>query len=219
MKHLTYFALVIFCLGMAACEKSSPTSPTPPAKNLPVINNFSANPAEIHYRESSTLTWDVSNATQVQIDQGIGVVSNTGSKQLALMETTTYNIVATNADGQTTGSCTITVKKGAWFEIIEKHRGYTSYDCCVVNGVVQNTGDGTGYNVGIDYYAYNSSNTIIDTAHGFPADLGDIPPGVKATFEAVFFNLTDWDRVDYLSYEISWLNEEGQINKQIIIIR
>jgi hypothetical protein len=65
----------------------------------------------------------------------------------------------------------------------------------MLTGYVRNTGPVTGYNCGIDFRAYSdaSRTTIIDTAHGFPPDLGDIGSGQRAYYEAIFFNLTSWN--------------------------
>src|SRR4030042_4417500 len=73
----------------------------------------------------------------------------------------------------------------------------TSYDRPQFSGYVKNVGDGTGYNCMIEIHAYSdlSKVTIIDTAKGFPAELGDIAPGQRAYFEAVFFNLTSLTQI------------------------
>ncbi len=76
------------------------------------------------------------------------------------------------------------------------------------NGYVKNIGNGTGYNcmITIQCYADAEKTTIIDTAHGFPADLGDIPPGVRAYFEAIAFEAKTMADITYTSYKITWLN-------------
>lgn len=94
------------------------------------------------------------------------------------------------------------VLDGSWTQ------GMTSYGRPVFNGYVKNTGNGTGYNCGIDIQCFSDSGkkTIIDTASGFPADLGDIAPGQRATFEAVCFKLTSWEQIKSTDYKIDWLN-------------
>ena len=87
--------------------------------------------------------------------------------------------------------------------------GYTGYGCCKLTGIVKNVGQATGYNVGVEFQAYNAYNIIIDTAYGFPADLGNIPVGVSATFEAIFFELYDWTLIAKYEYEITWLTVSG----------
>lgn len=202
--------LICLLIGSIACKSSSPTTPAPPIKNPPVVNSFEANPDSINYRESTTLSWSVSNATKVEIDHEIGQVDLTGTKEVGpLSESVTYTLTATNNDGITTKTCFVEVKAGAYFELVSTKKGYKSYGCCYISGKVKNKGNATGYNVMITFQAYDSSNTIIDTAHGFPASLGDIPPGISATFEAIFFDTYDWNKIAKLTYIIEWLNREG----------
>jgi len=140
----------------------------------------------------------------------MGSVRSTGTKDVGpLFDTITYLLTATNNDGTTTKTCTVEVRVEAYFELVSKKKGYESYGCCSLTGVIKNTGNGTGYNVMITFQAYNANNVIIDTAHGFPADLGDIPPGVSATFDAIFFDTYDWKKIAKLTYVITWLNQDG----------
>jgi len=87
--------------------------------------------------------------------------------------------------------------------------GYTNYGCCKLTGTIQNVGQATGYNVMVEFQAYNAHNVIIDSAFGFPAYLGNIPVGVSATYEAIFFLLDDWTLVAQYTYEITWLTASG----------
>jgi len=209
LRRVNIFFLILAVLLFTSCKASSPTSPER-VKNPPVISSFDAYPNPIHYRESTTLSWNVTNATTIEIDRGIGQVGATGSKQVGpLTETTTYTLRATNNDGTTTKACVVEVKAGAYFELVSYSTGYRSYGSCFISGIVRNSGNGTGYNVMITFQAYNASNVIIDTAHGFPADLGDIPAGVSAAFEAIFFDTYDWNIIAKVEYVIEWLNREG----------
>ena len=95
------------------------------------------------------------------------------------------------------------------FLLVSSTQGYASFGCCEITGIVKNVGNATGYNVMIEFQAYNASNVIVDTASGFPADLGNIPVGVSASFEAIFFELYSWSLVSKTTYEITWLTAEG----------
>jgi len=97
----------------------------------------------------------------------------------------------------------------ASFTLESSSQSYTSYGCCRITGTVKNVGKATGYNVKIEFQAYNANNVIIDTANGFPADLGNIPVGVSATFEAVFFDVSSWSSIAKTTYEITWLTAGG----------
>ena len=218
-KTLLYFLCLSLLLSISACKKS-PTTPDIPALILPSIEYFNANPGSIEFGSDSpvTLSWSVTNATTVTVDQGIGTVSATGTTVVNPEETTTYTLTATNSDGQRTASCTVEVTARAIFELTSYSYGYASYGCCKITGTVKNVGNATGYNVGIEFQAYNASDIIIDTANGFPAGLGNIPVGVSAAFDAVFFELYDWAIIAKVTYEITWLTAQGVRLTQIGIV-
>lgn len=109
MKRLIFIGFFIFLILFPYCKKI-PTTHELPGKNPPIIKYFTANPSEISYGESSTLFWEVTNATKVEIDQGIGTVSLTGSVEISLQITTTYTLTAINDDGQATKSVQVKVK-------------------------------------------------------------------------------------------------------------
>jgi hypothetical protein len=77
----------------------------------PRIVTFTASPATIDQGKSSTLTWNVENATTVTIS-GLGTVAASGSQAVSPTTTTTYTITATNSNGQVTGTQTVTVNPG-----------------------------------------------------------------------------------------------------------
>jgi len=80
-----------------------------PVGQLPTIDSFNASPSSITSADTSTLDWNVSEATEVSIDQGIGSVSPTGNVEVSPTATTTYTITATNAAGSATQQVTVTV--------------------------------------------------------------------------------------------------------------
>jgi hypothetical protein len=77
----------------------------------PTINSFTASPESIVSGQRSTLSWDVSGATEISIEPGVGIgtLGASGSLQLSPPNTITYTLTATNKAGSTTGSATITV--------------------------------------------------------------------------------------------------------------
>lgn len=87
-------------------------------------------------------------------------------------------------------------------------RTYTDYGSPQFEGYVKNIGTGTGYNCGVEIACYSDTGktTIIDTAKGFPADLGDIPPGVRAYFNAVAFDCNSHDDIKAYDVKIDWLD-------------
>ncbi len=86
------------------------TPPTPPAPGgLPVINYFTASPTNIYAADSSTLSWNVSNATSVNIDHGVGAVGLSGSTSVWPAMSTDYTLTATNAAGEYIRTTTVFV--------------------------------------------------------------------------------------------------------------
>ncbi|MEW5994689.1 MAG: FlgD immunoglobulin-like domain containing protein, partial [Candidatus Zixiibacteriota bacterium] len=77
--------------------------------DVPVINSFEANPDTIGTGGSATLSWNVSNATTVSINQGIGTVDSIGQTTVYPSATTTYTLTATNADGSVIATAKVTV--------------------------------------------------------------------------------------------------------------
>jgi hypothetical protein len=87
-----------------------PPPETPPGDGVPVINNFSADPAVINAGESATLTWDVTNAQTLTISPDVGDVSSETSVTVSPTVTTTYILTAVTADEEYTAATTVTVQ-------------------------------------------------------------------------------------------------------------
>ncbi|MAT68920.1 MAG: hypothetical protein CMJ58_05295 [Planctomycetaceae bacterium] len=77
----------------------------------PVINSFAASNTDIVAGQSSTLTWSVTDADSVAIDQSIGDVTGLTQVVVSPAETTTYVLSATNTEGTTARSVTINVSR------------------------------------------------------------------------------------------------------------
>jgi hypothetical protein len=75
----------------------------------PVINTFTANPPNTAEGQPSTLYWNVTGATSVSIDQGVGLVSDNGTAPVLPATTTTYTLTASNDIGTATRTVTVTV--------------------------------------------------------------------------------------------------------------
>ncbi|MCJ7515513.1 MAG: hypothetical protein MUO89_06055, partial [Dehalococcoidia bacterium] len=79
---------------------STPTpTPTPTPTGWPTVNYFMANPSVIAAGGSTTLGWDVSNATSVAIDNGVGSVGSAGTTVVSPAASTNYTLTAANATG------------------------------------------------------------------------------------------------------------------------
>jgi peptidoglycan-associated lipoprotein len=111
--RITRWAALIFALSafmfLGACAKkvAPPPPPPPPAPSAPTAS-LSANPNTVDPGQSTTLTWQTSNATDVTID-GIGPVDMSGSRQVTPAESTTYHLVAKGTGGSQDATARVTV--------------------------------------------------------------------------------------------------------------
>ena len=71
--------------------------------------SLSASPASIQQGQCTTLTWSSANASNATIDQGVGSVSPSGSRQVCPRSTTQYTIAAAGEGGSRSASTTVTV--------------------------------------------------------------------------------------------------------------
>ncbi len=94
------------CQVMTNVATSS--SPVP----VPAITAFSAAPATITAGSLATLTWTVSNATTLNINNSVGEVTGTQAT-VAPSTTTTYTLTATNSTGSATSTATVIVMPAA----------------------------------------------------------------------------------------------------------
>src|SRR5262245_48053295 len=81
---------------------------TPPPAAAPTIS-FSASPSSIDEGACSTLSWSTSNATTVSIDNGVGNVDSSGSKQVCPTSTTRYTLTAAGAGGSRSDTANVGV--------------------------------------------------------------------------------------------------------------
>lgn len=105
----------VLLLALAtSCPKSRVTSSVPAAPTLgksskPVIAFFSSEPNAVTAGKSVSLRWSVTGAQRVQIDNGLGTVESSGSRQMQLNGSTTYKLEATNAAGTASAVLTVNV--------------------------------------------------------------------------------------------------------------
>ena len=96
----------------ALCVAKPAPAPAPAPPRAPAASvSLSANPAGIQAGQCSTLTWSSSNATGVSIDQGVGSVGPSGSKQVCPAQTTTYRATASGAGESGSASATVSVTR------------------------------------------------------------------------------------------------------------
>jgi hypothetical protein len=85
-------------------------APPVPTDGLPNIELFLANPMVISAGATATLTWNVTNATQVSISPIIGDAGLSGSILVAPYITTLYTLIAINPAGATYGTVQVVIK-------------------------------------------------------------------------------------------------------------
>jgi len=86
-----------------------PPPPPPPAQPAAPTVSLSANPPAVDPGKCTTLFWSSENASGASIDQGIGGVAKSGSRQVCPAATTLYTISAPGEGGSAAASTTVTV--------------------------------------------------------------------------------------------------------------
>ena len=82
--------------------------------NLPLVQSFTASTNRIYLGQSATLSWNVTtNATAINIDNGVGAVAvPSGSVTVSPTTTTTYTLLASNSFGARSATVTLIVDPG-----------------------------------------------------------------------------------------------------------
>ena len=116
---LLMLALVVLaaaCGKKVAPARAAPPPPvsdgggrSTPSVGKPEINSFTAEPSTIERGQSSTLSWSISNATDMSIDHGVGAVQSRAQRQVFPSATTTYTLTAIGPGGSDTRTVTVEV--------------------------------------------------------------------------------------------------------------
>jgi hypothetical protein len=134
---------------------------------FPVINSFTATPPSILVGGSTILSWNVSGATSVSIDPGIGAVASVSSKSVSPGSTTNYTLTASNSFGWVSQSITVTVNtivippfflsQTVTLNPVSSETGsvYSSLHSPATNTVAGDASDNTGIRA---YFSYNISS-------------------------------------------------------------
>ena len=127
MKRLVFISLslVLLLILIPSCiTVQTPASLiTQPVGQAPVIGTFNSSPSAINPGGTSNLSWNVTGANSVSIDQGIGLVNASGSMTIEPASSTVYTISATNSAGTVTGSSLTTVNS---FSQVPYNNGYNA---------------------------------------------------------------------------------------------
>jgi peptidoglycan-associated lipoprotein len=111
--YAAQIAALLLVFVIAGCHKKQPPAPTPPPPPPPSPTaSISANPATIDAGQSTQLTWQTENATDVSIE-GIGKVQASGSQTVTPTDSTTYRLTATGPGGSQDATTRVTVNRPA----------------------------------------------------------------------------------------------------------
>jgi hypothetical protein len=112
MKRLPLLIpLLLIALACTPAVAPVTTTPATPAAtgSSPSIIAFTATPDSITPAQQSTLSWNVTGADSVQIDNGIGTVAVAGTRIVAPNSPTVYILTATNSYSTISQAVSITV--------------------------------------------------------------------------------------------------------------
>src|SRR3970282_594007 len=103
---------LLVLVAMTGCKKkpvaAPPTPPPPPAPAAPTAT-LRATPSVIEQGQSTTLSWNSTNATDLRLDPGPGSVGPQGSTSLAPDPSTPYTLLATGPGARQEASARVTV--------------------------------------------------------------------------------------------------------------
>jgi peptidoglycan-associated lipoprotein len=107
---LALFSAALLTLGCGPKKVTAPPKPAeaPPPPARPTVT-LQANPTTVNKGESSTLSWNSTDATQLSIDPGVGAVNAQGSTKVSPTDSTTYTITATGPGGSASATAAVSV--------------------------------------------------------------------------------------------------------------
>jgi len=107
--HTTTYVLAVQGRGGDVAQKSLKVEVVPDNVSIAEIKSFRAKPESIEVGQKATLSWVVTNATSITIDNGVGSNLNpVGRSYVSPLQTTIYTLTATDNKGNTT-TRTVTV--------------------------------------------------------------------------------------------------------------
>jgi peptidoglycan-associated lipoprotein len=110
-KFTWIFGLVVLIAFVGGCKKKVAATPpaAPPAPTLQPTVTLNASPTSINPGQTVTLSWSSTNATDLDIEPGVGKVAPQGSTPVNPTQSTTYTITATGAGGSATATASVNV--------------------------------------------------------------------------------------------------------------
>ena len=117
-RRIAVVLLSIFLVAfVGGCKKPPPPPPPPPPEVAPPPPpppkpevTLSAEPSSIERGKSATLKWSSKNATSATLNQGIGAVPPSGSREVFPTQSTSYEIIVKGAGGEAMASARVEVR-------------------------------------------------------------------------------------------------------------
>lgn len=114
IRRISLLIGMFFTLAfMGACKHhvEAPPAPPAPAQQAPAqpTVTLTATSTMIQSGQSTTLNWSSTNATDLDLEPGVGKVQAEGSTNVSPTESTTYTITATGPGGSATANVQVTV--------------------------------------------------------------------------------------------------------------
>lgn len=98
--------VLVIPLALLGCAQEPAPAPAPTV-------TLSASPASVDAGQCTTLTWSSANAAEISIDQRVGKVDPSGSRQVCPGGSTQYTITATGAAGTASDTVSVTARAAA----------------------------------------------------------------------------------------------------------
>jgi peptidoglycan-associated lipoprotein len=114
-KFALLFGLVALAVTAGGCKKKVAATPPapPPSPALQPTVTLNASPSAVSSGGTVTLSWSSTNATDLDIEPGVGKVAPQGSTPVNPTQSTTYTITATGSGGSATASANVSVNASA----------------------------------------------------------------------------------------------------------
>lgn len=110
LRRMTWMVgLVVLIAIVGGCKKkvaSAPPASTPAPSPLPTVT-LNASATSVNPGQTVTLSWSSTNATDLDIEPGIGKVAPQGSTPTNPAQSTTYTITATGPGGTATATASV----------------------------------------------------------------------------------------------------------------
>jgi peptidoglycan-associated lipoprotein len=105
------FGLIVLGALAGGCKKNvatTPPAPSPAPAAQPTVT-LNASPTSVSSGQTVTLSWSSTNATDLDIEPGVGKVAPQGATPVNPTTSTTYTITATGAGGSATATAHVDV--------------------------------------------------------------------------------------------------------------